>query len=279
MFAEFAKRKGRAWMRGAAMALLCGALATMGASCPSPAFPSDVPVYGYRVVAQYPHDSQAFTQGLLFHDGKLYESTGKRGHSTVRAVEIDTGNVLRQRELGDAYFGEGLALYNGNLYQLTWTSGTGFVYRLDTFEELASFSYSGEGWGLTFDGTHFILSDGSDTLRFYDPSNFGRVRTVDVKDNVGPLDNLNELEWVEGEVWANVWKLDRIARIDPVSGNVVGWIDLAGLLDESSAPAPNAGVLNGIAYDPATGRLFVTGKYWPRLFEIEIVPPVREDGE
>lgn len=266
-------------MRGVVMTLLCGAVATMGASCPSPPMQSDVPVYGFRVVAQYPHDPQAFTQGLLFHENKLFESTGKRGRSTVREVEIETGTVVRRHDLDAAYFGEGLALYDGNLYQLTWTAGKGFVYRLDTFEELASFTYSGEGWGLTFDGTHFILSDGSDTLRFYNPADFSRVRTIEVRDAVGPLDNLNELEWVDGEVWANVWKLDRIARIDPTSGEVVGWIDLAGLLDESSVPAPNAGVLNGIARDPESGRIFVTGKYWPRLFEIELVPPAAKDAE
>lgn len=270
-----AHRGGSPLFRQAAAALLCGAAATLGFSCPSPQPPADVPLYGYQVVAHYPHDPTAYTQGLLFHAGTLYESTGRRGQSSVRAVDLESGRVIEKQDLAWQYFGEGLALYDGRLYQLTWTAGTGFVYSLEGLERQATFRYTGEGWGLTFDGAHFILSDGSDTLRFYNPADFSLDRTVEVADEAGPVEDLNELEWVDGEVWANVWKLDRIARIDPGTGEVTGWIDLAGLLDTADAGA-HAGVLNGIAYDPAAQRLFVTGKNWPRLFEIEIVPISKE---
>lgn len=224
------------------------------------------PVHGYRVVASYPHDPQAYTQGLVYRDGFLYESTGRRGRSELRKVRLETGEVVQRRALADRFFGEGLALWRDRLIQLTWQSQTGFVYDRETFRERATFSYSGEGWGLTHDGRHLVLSDGSADLRFVDPESFELVRRVRVRDGATAVDDLNELEYVRGEIYANVWQSDRIVRIDPASGRVRGWIDLSGLLDTGDGH----GVLNGIAFDADNGRLFVTGKLWPRLFEIEV---------
>lgn len=230
---------------------------------------TSAPVNGYRVVASYPHDPQAYTQGLVYRDGFLYESTGRRGQSELRKVRLETGEVVRQVALADRFFGEGLAIWRDRLVQLTWKARTGFVYVLETFREQAEFSYEGEGWGLAHDGRHLIMSDGSATLRFLDPGSFEVVRRVQVRDGGDPVDGLNELEHVRGEIYANVWQTDRIVRLDPSSGRVHGWIDLSGLLDGDG----DHGVLNGIAFDADNERLFVTGKLWPRLYEIELTRP------
>jgi glutamine cyclotransferase len=229
------------------------------------------PTYGFEVVQSWPHDPHAFTQGLVFRNGRLYEGTGMNGESSLREVELATGAVLRRRDLARQYFGEGLAFFGGRLFQLTWRSHVGFIYDATTFQPTGQFSYTGEGWGLTDDGTSLILSDGTSTLRFLDPTTFAVLRTVKVNDAGREVSELNELEYVNGEVYANVWRKDLIARIDPATGNVKGWIDLTGLL----APEDRTGredVLNGIAYDAANDRLFVTGKRWPRLFQIRVVP-------
>jgi len=220
------------------------------------------------VVARYPHDSNAFTQGLLFHDGKLYESTGRRGQSSLRRVDIETGRVERIQPVADQYFAEGLALVGDRLYQLTWELGRVFVYRLDDFRQIETFRYEGEGWGLTYDGEELIMSDGTATLRFIDPEDFSVVRTVAVTADGQPLEDINELEYIDGEVWANIWYDDRVARIDPDDGHVRGWIDLGGLYPAASRSSD--AVVNGIAWDPDRDRIFVTGKLWPALFEIEL---------
>jgi len=228
------------------------------------------PVSGYRVVNAYPHDPDAYTQGLIYRGGFLYESTGRNGQSTLRKVKLETGAVLRQRPVDPQHFGEGLAEWKGRLYQLTWRSNVAFVYDLATFAPVRTLRYPGEGWGLTAAPEGLILSDGTAELRVLDPETFRVIRRVTVRDAGVPVDQLNELEFVRGEVWANVWHTDRIARIAPKTGRVVGWIDLSGLM--STYRLDGEAVLNGIAYDAATQRLFVTGKLWPRLFEIEIVP-------
>lgn len=234
------------------------------------------PTYGYRVVNVFPHDPRAFTQGLVYHGGYLYESTGGGVQltsrpsvpSSLRKVEIETGRVLQEHTLEPRFFGEGLALLDGRLYQLTWTSRVGFVYAIDDFAEVGGFAYATEGWGLTHDGAALIMSDGSAHLSWRDPATFEELRRVEVRHEGGPLRRLNELEWIDGEVWANVLDSDRVARIDPESGAVTGWVDLAGLLTSGERRA--ADVLNGIAHDAAGDRLFVTGKLWPWMFEIEI---------
>ena len=231
--------------------------------------PETITYYGYEVVNTYPHDAGAFTQGLLFHDGFLYEGTGLHGESSIRKVDLETGEVLRQRDLSSAYFGEGIAVHNDRLIQLTWKSQVGFVYRLDDFEPLGDFSYLGEGWGLTHDGKRFIMSDGTTRLRFLDLRTFRATGQVHVRYGDRPVRNINELEFIDGLVYANIWKEDRVAMIDPDSGYVTGWVDLSGLL--TPAEARSADVLNGIAWDEAGRRLFVTGKRWPKLFEIRLV--------
>lgn len=229
-------------------------------------------LYTYSVVRQYPHDPRAFTQGLLFHDGVLYESTGLYGRSSLRRVALATGEVLQQRNLPPTYFGEGLTLWQDRLIQITWREETAFVYDRESFELLHTWSYVGEGWGLTHDGERLIMSDGSSTLTFRDPETFAVLGTVDVTSQLGPVTMLNELAYIEGEVWANIWLTDTIVRMDPNSGHVVGWVDLTGLL-ALTEPAPyDVDVLNGIAYDADQQRLFVTGKLWPTLYEIELVP-------
>ncbi len=237
-------------------------------ACPPP-LPSDVPIYTYEVMDRYPHDSTAWTQGLIYQDGVLYESTGLKGSSSLRRVDLATGKVLQSHALDSEWFAEGITAIDGRIFQLTWQDGIGFVYDKGTFEEKQRWSYSGEGWGITYDGTHLIMSDGTATLRFLDPDTFKTIKTLDISDSVGPVKRLNELEYINGEIYANVWQLDRIARISPQTGAVTGWIDLSGLL--SSEEARNADVLNGITYDPATGRLLITGKYWPTLFVITLV--------
>ena len=226
---------------------------------------------GYRVVNAYPHDAEAFTQGLIFRDGFLFESTGQYGRSTLRKVELKSGRVVQQHRLDPVHFGEGLAEWNGQLIQLTWRSQIAFVYDLVSFKPQRMFGYSGEGWGLTHNQREFILSDGTDTLRFIDPNTFRETRRVTVRDGKIPVKDLNELEYVREEIYANIWHTDRIARIAPQTGQVIGWIDLSGLMSTAYRLEPEA-VLNGIAYDALNNRLFVTGKLWPRLFEIQVIP-------
>jgi glutamine cyclotransferase len=226
-------------------------------------------VIKYRVVHVYPHDPQAFTQGLVFLDGYLYEGTGLNGRSTIRKVRLDTGEVLQVQKLESQYFGEGIAVKGDTLYELTWQSEIGFLYDRTTFTRKGTFSYHGEGWGLTHDGQRLIMSDGSAFLRFLDPATQKELSRIEVKDAGLPVGNLNELEYVKGEVLANVWQTQRIARISPKTGRVTGWIDLEGLMTAREYQA--ADVLNGIAYDAAGDRLFVTGKLWPKLFEIALI--------
>jgi glutaminyl-peptide cyclotransferase len=228
-----------------------------------------VPKYGYQILNMFPHDSNAFTQGLILVDGKLLESTGQQGSSSLRSVELQTGKVLKKVDVPAPYFAEGITVLNGKVYQLTWQHNLGFIYDAQTFQKVGQFNYQGEGWGLTTDGQSLILSDGSNRLRFLDPANFQLKRTISVLDNKTPLDQLNELEFVQGEIYANVWHDDRVAVIDPQSGRVKAWIDLTGLMPEGELREGEA-VLNGIAYDQANDKLYVTGKLWPRLFEIKV---------
>jgi glutamine cyclotransferase len=225
---------------------------------------------GYKIVHTYPHDPGAFTQGLVFYEGYLYEGTGMVGESSVRKVDLSTGKVVQKVDLPAPYFGEGIVLWKDKLIELTWQTKIGFVYDRATLKQLRTFTYNREGWGITQDGKQLIMSDGSATLYFWDPETFKEIRHLDVDDKGSPVQNLNELEFIKGEVYANVWQTDRIARISPVSGHVIGWINLAGLHAEANTPGSN--VLNGIAYDAKQNRLFVTGKNWPKLFEIRLAP-------
>ena len=227
--------------------------------------------YGYRVVKSYPHDRNAFTQGLEFRDGSLYEGTGLVGRSSLRKVNLETGQVVQRFDVPQPFFGEGITVLNQRIVQLTWQSQTGFIYDKSTFRLLGSFNYSGEGWGMTNDGKQIYMSDGTSQLRVWDPATFKEIRRITVKDGSREITALNELEFVRGEILANVWQTDRIARIGPKDGKVLGWIDLGGILSRSDRPEPEA-VLNGIAYDATADRLFVTGKLWPRIFEIQILP-------
>ncbi len=224
----------------------------------------------YRIVHTYPHDPQAFTQGLIFVDGHLYESTGLNGQSTLRLDDLATGQTLEQRQVPPQFFAEGLTDWGNTLIQLTWQSHVAFVYDRGSFRLLRTLHYTGEGWGLTHDGHSLILSDGSSTLRFLDPETFEVKRTIAVEDHGKPIDQLNELEYVHGQIYANIWMSNRIARISPATGAVLGWIDLIGLLPVVEQSSRDA-VLNGIAYDQKDDRLFVTGKLWPKLFEIRVV--------
>jgi glutaminyl-peptide cyclotransferase len=228
------------------------------------------PSWRYDVVRAYPHDADAFTQGLLYRDGFLYESTGLNGRSTLRRVALETGRVVQRVAVDRRYFAEGLASWGPNLLQLTWDTGIGFIYDRATFKLLKTFTYAGEGWGFADDGKQLVLSDGTPTLRFLDPTTFAVVRRVTVRDGSTPVDELNELEVVKGLVYANVWMTPRIAIITPDDGRVVGWLELSRLMPKAASPDA---VLNGIAYDAAGDRLFVTGKLWPQLFEIKVHRP------
>jgi glutaminyl-peptide cyclotransferase len=231
--------------------------------------PARTPTYVADIVRTWPHDPDAFTQGLVWHENRLFESTGQVGKSSIREVELQTGRVIRRRDLAPPHFGEGIVILGDNLYQVTWTTGRAFVYDWRTFAPKREFRYDGEGWGLTTDGTSIIMSDGTSVIRYRDPATFRETRTINVTDNGTAVANINELEWVKGEIWANVWESDQIVRIDPTNGNVVGWIDLAGILPRMERRG-GEDVLNGIAYDAAEDRIFVTGKNWPKLFEIRL---------
>jgi glutamine cyclotransferase len=228
------------------------------------------PEYSYAIVNTYPHDQKAFTQGLLIDDGVLYESTGLYGTSSLCCVELETGEVLQAYALPPQYFGEGITAFEGKIVQLTWRSQKGFVYDEGSFELLQEFNYSTEGWGITYDGSHLIMSDGTSALYFLDPETFQKTGQVEVHDAAGRVDNLNELEYIKGDVYANVWLEEKIAIINPQTGQVKGWINMTGLHNMQNQDVNN--VLNGIAYDAKAGRLFVTGKRWSRLFEIKLIP-------
>ncbi len=274
------------------IALGCSGSTGTKANNTTAARPASVPVYGYEVIKSYPHDPKAFTQGLLFHNGFLYESTGERGKSTIRKVEIETGKVLQKTDLPADNFGEGLTLLDGKLYNLTWQEGICRVYDINDFKLIREFSYHGEGWGITNDGTNLYMTDSTHVIRVLNPDTFRSSRMLAVmRDDGKPMMKLNELEFVKGEIWANIWhsehpetlgKSNYIARIDPVTGRITGWIDLGGISPDDQPPAdhkPGSGhpkeenVLNGIAYDPASDRLFVTGKNWKKLYEIKITGP------
>jgi glutaminyl-peptide cyclotransferase len=228
-----------------------------------------VPIYSYRIVKTYPHDRTAFTQGLVFENGYLYEGTGLHGRSSLRKVELETGKILKIRHLNKQFFGEGITIFGDSIIQLTYRSGVGFVYDKISFKLLKTFNYSFEGWGITHDGKWLIISDGTSSLHFLDPETFREIKTLIVYDHRGKILGLNELEFVGGAIFANIWQEDRIAMIDPGTGQVTGWIELQGLLKPSDLTG-EVDVLNGIAYDAPKGRLFVTGKLWPKLFEIEL---------
>jgi glutaminyl-peptide cyclotransferase len=231
-----------------------------------------IPVYRFIVKHAYPHDPQAFTEGLFFKDGQLYESTGQKGQSSLRRVDLKTGKVLQKRDIAPEYFGEGSTAIGDTIATLTWQSNLGFLFDAKTFALKGRFNYKGEGWALTNDGSHVYMSDGTADIRVLDPKTLAEQRRIHVTAEGRPLNQLNELEYVEGQIFANVWGTDVIARIDPDSGAVAGWIDLTGLLppEERGTTSVDA-VLNGIAYEPRQRRLFVTGKLWPKLFEIELV--------
>lgn len=230
---------------------------------------TDIPVYTYEIVNAWPHDPKAFTQGLAFHDGYLYESTGHHGTSTLRRVELKTGRVKKKYNVPPEYFAEGISIFQDKIYQLTWQSHKCFIYDLKSFKLEGEFHHGGEGWGLTNDGKLLIMSDGTSELRFLDPNTFLSVRTISVLDGAQPLMDINELEYIKGEIYANIWKSERVVRIDPANGKIVGWIDLSGLRPPD-VENDTDNVLNGIAYDEKEDRLFVTGKRWPKLFEIRL---------
>ena len=250
---------------------LTGAFFIYQYSNPEPSTNSNlIPVYTYKVVNTYPHDRSAFTEGLVFEDGVLYEGTGLNGYSNLRIVKLETGETLQIYELPPQFFGEGVTIYGNKIIQLTWKSHIGFVYDKYSFKLLQEFNYPDEGWGITHDGKHLIMSDGSSTLHFLDPETFEEISRIEVSTNDIPVTKINELEYIQGEIYANIWQIERIARIDPLTGQVVGWIDLKGILSPEDH-SETVDVLNGIAYDAKNSRLFVTGKFWPKLFEIELI--------
>jgi glutaminyl-peptide cyclotransferase len=268
-----------AWVRAGIAIGLVGPLLSCSGSSPSTEpdpdpvdpVPPEPALYGYRVVRAYPHDPTAFTQGLVWADGFLYEGTGLHGQSSVRQVELETGRVRRAQAVDARYFGEGITVFQNRLFQLTWQEGTWLLYNLADLSLAGTYAYPREGWGLTYDGTRLVASDGTAILYYLDPYSMASTAQVQVRTPAGPVRFLNELEWVEGEIYANVWGQERIARISPADGFVTGWIDLRGLLPAADRTAA-VDVLNGIAYDAAGQRLFVTGKLWPKMFEIQVVP-------
>jgi glutamine cyclotransferase len=232
---------------------------------------AQAPEFTYQVVHAYPHDRTAFTQGLEYRDGFLYEGTGLKGHSTLRKVKLETGQVLQHIDLAPSYFGEGITVLDGRIVELTYQTQIGFVYDRSTFRLLRNFTYAGEGWGLTNDGKTIFMSDGTPEIRMWDPETLQERKRITVRDGSKAIENLNELEYVRGEIYANVWQTNRIVRFAPGDGHVIAWIDMSGLLKPEDLTEP-VDVLNGIAYDAARDRLFVTGKLWPKLFEIKVVP-------
>jgi glutamine cyclotransferase len=228
-----------------------------------------LPVYTFEVVGSWPHDTAAFTQGLEFYRGALYESTGGHGTSSLREVELETGRVVRKVDVPGEYFAEGLTIFQGKIYQLTWQSHKGFVYDLASFQIVGQFAYEGEGWGLTHDDRSLIMSDGTNRIRFLDPVNYRVERSIQVYDGDSPVMKLNELEYINGEIYANIWQTDWIVRLDSQTGKILGWIDLKDLLKSADRSAATD-VLNGIAYDDAREKLFVTGKLWPKIFQIRL---------
>lgn len=258
---------------------LCLALAPVATVCAQAAVKAAAPAetvarYGYRVVKVHPHDPDAFTQGLFMLNGRLFESTGMAGASSIREVDLETGKVKRQRDIERPYFAEGVAPWGNSIVGLTWTHGKAFVWDRESFAPKGEYTYTGEGWGLTGDGKQLILSDGTDRLRFLDPQTFKATREVPVTLHGEPIEMLNELEYVQGQVYANVWQTDYIVRIDPRDGRINGIIDLSGLMSHGPAITKRIDVLNGIAFDPVSKHLLVTGKYWPALFEIELIDKV-----
>jgi len=229
------------------------------------------PEYRLQVVHIYPHDKTSFTQGLEYHNGVLYEGTGREGHSLLRVEHLATGKPIRQIPIAPSLFGEGISLLGNRIYQLTWIGGKGFIYDATTLHRLREFSYPGQGWGLTNDGEHLYMSDGTADIRVWDATSCQELRRITVHDGDHQIDMLNELEWIRGELWANIWQTDRIARISPVDGHVLGWVDCTGLLKSGEVNNPDA-VLNGIAYDSVHDRIFITGKLWPKIFEVRLVP-------
>lgn len=263
-------RKGR-WAFAAVLAVCAAGLAAWAQLDPARTDAMRLPREAQaKAVEVYPHDARAFTQGLAMSGGRLYEGTGQYGRSSLRRVDLATGRVEKRANLAQRYFGEGITVLGDRIYQLTWRSGVGFVYDVDSFDLTGSFRYAGEGWGLTDDGSRLIVSDGTDEIRFMNPETFEVVRRIGVRWNGRAVDRLNELEYVRGEIWANVWYEDRIARISPDDGAVLGWIDIGNLYPPSARGRED--VANGIAFDPESGRVLVTGKNWPQVFEIEIVP-------
>jgi glutaminyl-peptide cyclotransferase len=245
-------------------------IAGIAAAVTSPAR-AEVPQYGFTVVKAYPHDPAAFTEGLLFQNGYLYESTGLEGRSSIRREKLETGKVLQEYDLDPKYFGEGIVIWNNKLIGLTYTTEIGFVYDAATFKPLSDFHYKGEGWALTRDSTRLYMSDGTSDIRILDPETLNRIGSIHVTCDGQPVRNINELEWVKGEIFANIWKTPLIARIDPATGAVTGLIDATPLGIRASKHRP-VDVLNGIAYDARADRLFVTGKLWPVLFQIRLSP-------
>jgi glutaminyl-peptide cyclotransferase len=266
-------RRTAAWLAVAGLCAWpsCDARESGVSSSPSSSSsPAQLPIDHYQVVRAYPHDRTAFTQGLQYVDGFLYEGTGLNGRSSIRKVKLETGEVVQKRDVSPAYFGEGISVWKDRIFQLTWQSNIAFTYDKSSLEPQRTFSYAGEGWGLTDDGANLIMSDGTDQLRLLDPETFEERKRISVTAVGQPLRNLNELEYMRGEILANVWTTEYVARINPATGIVSAYIDLRGLL--SAAEMPGVDVLNGIAYDAQNDRLFVTGKLWPKLFEIKIVP-------
>ena len=264
------KLQPKAWFSGHASAFLLAGIAMLHQPYVMAA-PAGIPNYSYEVVHSYPHDGNAFTQGLFFLDGFLYESTGLQGRSSVRKVRLETGEVVQKIDLPRQIFGEGITYWDKRLIGITWTSQAGYVLNLDSFAFQKEFAYKGEGWGLARNDKEIIMSDGTAELRFLEPETLRETHRIKVTAAGKPVDQLNELEWVKGEIYANIWQTDKIARIDPKTGKVTGWIDLQGLLPQADRIFSSPDVLNGIAYDAARDRLFVTGKLWPKLFEIRLI--------
>jgi glutamine cyclotransferase len=266
------KTKNRLLTRAAqnGFRIACGLLAALLTAA------AQTPVDSYQVIHAYPHDPNAFTQGLEYRAGYLYEGTGLKGRSSLRKVQLETGKVLQAIDIDSQYFGEGITVINQQIIELTWQSEIGFVYDQSTFHQRRTLNYPGEGWGLANDGQNIYMSDGTAQIRIWDPLTLQEKRRITVRDHDQPVLNLNELEWVRGEIYANIWQTDRIARISPVDGRVLGWIDMAGILPAADRTG-NEDVLNGIAYDVLGNRLFVTGKLWPKLFEIKVVPAHRKN--